>query len=157
MAALSALTLLDTADVTQNALEAFYTQWKNEELVINKWLTLQAQTQHEHTLDNVKGLLTHPAYNDHNPNKIYALLVGFCQNTAQLHHKSGRGYAFIAEQVCHIDGINPQVAARIARLIMNWRQYDDARQALMKAALQSIIDKDTLSPDVYEIVSKSLQ
>ena len=157
LAALSALTQSDANTVTQNALKAFYTQWKEEELVINKWLTLQAQTQHDNTLDNVKGLLSHPAYNDHNPNKIYALLVGFCQNTAQLHHKSGRGYAFIAEQVRHIDSINPQVAARIARLIMNWRQYDEARQALMKAALQSIVDKDTLSPDVYEIVSKSLQ
>ena len=37
-----------------------------------------------------------------------------------------------------------------------WRRYDPARQALMRAQLERILAAPGLSPNTYEMVSKSL-
>ncbi|NLY58950.1 MAG: aminopeptidase N C-terminal domain-containing protein, partial [Gammaproteobacteria bacterium] len=37
-----------------------------------------------------------------------------------------------------------------------WRKFDPARQEMMKVELARILEQDKLSPDVYEVVSKSL-
>ena len=38
----------------------------------------------------------------------------------------------------------------------DWRRYDDDRQAKMQAQLERIAACDSLSKDVYEIVSRAL-
>ena len=38
-----------------------------------------------------------------------------------------------------------------------YKRYDSARQELMKAELERILAVKTLSPNVYEIVSKSIK
>ena len=55
-----------------------------------------------------------------------------------------------------LDPINPQIAARLATQLGRWRHYDPARGALMQAQLSRILAADGLSPDVYEIATKSL-
>ena len=77
-------------------------------------------------------------------------------NMLGFHQADGEGYHFLAEQIIKLDAINPQVAARIVAPFTHWQHFDGERQALMKKALQSIMDNDNLSKDVYEIVSKSL-
>ena len=67
------------------------------------------------------------------------------------------GYDFMAESVIKVDGINHQVAARMASAFTTWRQYDAPRQALMKAQLQRVLAAPGLSENVFEIVSKSLE
>ena len=52
--------------------------------------------------------------------------------------------------------LNPQVAARIARAFDRWRKFDAGRQAHARAALERIRDKDGLSKDVAEVVTKAL-
>ena len=49
-----------------------------------------------------------------------------------------------------------QVAARMAGAFTTFKQYDAARQAAMKAALEKVAAVDGLSDNVREIVSKSL-
>ncbi|MDQ6977131.1 MAG: aminopeptidase N C-terminal domain-containing protein [Ghiorsea sp.] len=53
--------------------------------------------------------------------------------------------------------MNPQIAARMVRALMDWKRLEPTRQSLMKAALQSIADSQGLSGDVQEIVNKSLE
>jgi len=56
-----------------------------------------------------------------------------------------------------LNGLNPQVAARLLSPLGPWRRFGEPRRSLMKAQLQRILDEgDALSPDVYEIASKSL-
>ncbi|OQW98821.1 MAG: hypothetical protein BWK73_51755, partial [Thiothrix lacustris] len=59
-------------------------------------------------------------------------------------------------RVLELDAMNPQIASRMVRPLMNWRQYETIRSGLMKAQLERIQAHAGLSGDVYEIVSKSL-
>jgi aminopeptidase N len=156
IAALGALAQSETEEGTL-ALEEFYRQWKNDPLVLDKWLTLQSTSKRTDTLAEVRRLLGHPAYNGKNPNKVRALVGAFCQgNPARYHDLSGEGYAFCAEQILALDPVNPQVAARLAGALSNWRRFDPKRQAMMKKELEQIASVAGISRDVYEIVSKSL-
>jgi len=54
-----------------------------------------------------------------------------------------------------MDQMNAIAAARIAPPFTEWRLYDPARQQMMKAQLQRILDAKP-SPNIYEICTKSL-
>ena len=87
---------------------------------------------------------------------ISALIGAFASNPTVFHAKDGSGYDFIAEQTIAVDKINPQVAANLPVALGAWKKYDPERQEKMKAALEKIINTPNLSPNTYEIVSKSL-
>ena len=105
----------------------------------------------------MRALTAHPAFTRSNPNRLRALIGTFSQgNQLHFHDASGAGYAFLADEVLALDPDNPQVAARIVQPLGQWRRFDPARQALMKAALQRIHDRPGLSANTFEMVSKSL-
>jgi aminopeptidase N len=140
-----------------NCLDSFYQQWQNEDLVIDKWFTLQATSYMPDTFAVVKTLLQHPAFDLNNPNRTRSLVGAFSQsNPLNFHLSNGQGYQFLADQVIALNLINPQVAARMLSAITQWRRFDTARQELMKCQLERIIGTADISPDVYEVASKSL-
>jgi aminopeptidase N len=156
LAALQALANLDCPERV-SALADFYTRWKDEPLVLDKWFMLQATSELPDTLAEVKKLTQHPAFNLQNPNRVRALIGGFCSgNFIRFHDVSGSGYAFLADQVLALDKLNPQIAARLVQPLTSWRRYDSTRQALMKAQLERLAKTAKLSKNVYEIVEKSL-
>lgn len=154
----AALAMLANQDVAERkpALARFYERWKHEPLVVDKWFGVQATAQLSHALDEVKALLAHPAFDIRNPNKVYALIRGFCANHVRFHAADGAGYAFAADRIIQIDALNPQVAARIARAFDRWKKFDPVRQAHARAALERIRAARSLSKDVTEIVSRGL-
>lgn len=156
---LSALAMLANCDCPERlpALTGFYERWKREPLVLDKWFTLQATSQLPGTLQEVKELMHHPAFNLKNPNKVRALIGAFCQaNPVRFHTIDGSGYTFLREQVLILDPVNPQIAARLMNAFTRWRKYDTTRQGLMRGQLEQILRAPNLSPDVYEIAAKSL-
>ena len=156
MNALGALMLADGPQRSR-ALDAFYAMFKDEALVVDKWLGLQAGARGPATLERVKALLTHEAFSIKNPNKVRSLIGTFCNaNPAGFHAADGSGYAFWAERVVELDAINPQIAARLARAASSWTKLEPQRRALLKAALQGIAAKTGLSKDTFEVVNKSL-
>ncbi len=140
----------------ESALAAFYERWKDEPLVLDKWLRVQALSRLPGTLAEVQRLMDHPAFSISNPNKVYALIGSFIANHAHFHAADGSGYDFIATQVIALDARNPQVAARMARAFDRWKKFDAARQAHARAALERIRATAGLSKDVAEIVTKAL-
>ena len=157
-AALAALTNANAADCPQRetALADFYAQWKNEALVVDKWLQAQSTSRRPETLATVKALTTHPAFDIGNPNKIYALIRAFGANLARFNAADGSGYTFIADQILVLHDRNPQVASRLARCFDRWTKFDSDRQALARAALERIRDHVGLSRDVLEVVTRAL-
>ena len=154
-AAVSALAQIDCPE-RGKALEEFYARWKSEPLVVDKWLAVQAGSRLRDTLDRVRQLLRHPAFDIKVPNKVYALIRTFAGNHVNFHAADGSGYDFLADQVIAINAFNPQVGARMARGFDRWRRFDAARQAKARAALERIRDSDGLTRDVAEIVTKAL-
>jgi len=156
--ALAALCMLANCDCPERAraLDAFYGKWETEPLVVDKWLAVQATTRLPSTLADVKRLMTHPAFNIRNPNKVYALIGGFRGNQVHFHAADGSGYAFLAEQVIALDAINPQVAARMARGFDRWKKFDAGRQAHARTALERISSAKGVSKGVLEIATRAL-
>ena len=153
MAALSTLAQFNCPERTA-ALDTFIAKWKDEPLVVDKWLMVQSTSRLPSALDEVKRLCNHEAFDISNPNKVYALIRAFCANPARFH--SAEGYAFGADKVIELDRLNPQVASRIARAFDRWRKFDAGRQAHARAALERIRDSQGLSRDVGEIVQRAL-
>jgi aminopeptidase N len=156
--AFAALARLANCDCPERepALDAFYRKWKDEPLVVDKWLAVQSASRLPSALADTRRLMAHSAFSIRNPNKVYALLGGFLGNQARFHARDGSGYAFVAEQVITLDAINPQVAARMARRLDRWRKFDAVRQAHARAALERIRDANGASKGVLEIVSRAL-
>ncbi|KAJ3693074.1 hypothetical protein LUZ60_012169 [Juncus effusus] len=154
-AALAALTQ-NPGQTCDQILADFYDKWQNDYLVVNKWFALQANSDAPGNVENVKKLLTHPAFDLRNPNKVYSLIGGFCGSPVNFHAKDGSGYKFLGEIVVQLDKINPQVASRMVSAFSRWKRYDETRQDLAKAQLEMIMSANGLSENVYEIASKSL-
>jgi aminopeptidase N len=156
MAALRLLTDIAGPE-RQAALDDFFTRFKDNALVVDKWLAIQAISILPDTLAHVTALLQHPAFSLRNPNKARALIGGFTQgNMLRYHAVDGSGYAFHADRILELDRINPNVAARLLTPLGRWRRFDEGRQAKMTQALERILAAPNLSRDAYEIASKSL-
>src|SRR5262245_58865544 len=67
LAALATLSLHDVPE-RQAALDDFYSRYKADPLIIDKWFVLQATTPDPKTLDHVKALTAHQAFSMSNPN-----------------------------------------------------------------------------------------
>jgi len=137
--------------------DAFHDRWQDDPLVLDKWFAIQATAARPDVLDEVKRLMEHPGFMLKNPNRVRALVGGYMQaNPVGFHRADGAGYAFAAETIIALDALNPQVASRLAKVFSRWRRYDSNRQRLMHDALEHIAAREGLSPDVYEVVSNSL-
>ena len=155
----SALSELVNNNVPESVqlLNDFYEKYQTNTLIVCKWLAIQAYAPLSDTLQRVKSLLKHPAFDWKNPNKIRSLIGAFCTgNQVQFHQISGEGYVFLSEQIQHLDKLNPQIAARLLRPLTHWQRFDKTRRELMRDQLEQIVKTPGVSPDVYEIASKSL-
>ncbi len=156
---LAALSVLNEFDqpARAEALASFYERWKGDELVVDKWFSLQAMSSLPGTLARVKELTHHPAFTIKNPNRMRSLVGAFTQaNQLRFHDASGAGYAFLADQVITLDPLNPLMASRLIQPLGQWRRHNSGRQALMKRELERTLALPSLSKNTYEMASKSL-
>ncbi len=138
-------------------LQTFYSDWGHDSLVANQWLSVQAAAPRGDALARVRELMQHPVFELRNPNRVRALVGVFVnQNPVHFHRVDGEGYRFLADVVAQLDALNPQIAARLLTPLTRWRNFR-GRADQMCAQLQRLADRSGLSPDVFEVVSKSLQ
>ena len=156
LAALSVLADLDRPE-RPAALARFFADWEHDPLVVDKWFALQARSSLPGTVERVRELASHPAFDRRNPNRVRALVGAFAQgNQVRFHDPSGAGYAFLADEVIAIDPGNPTTAARLVQPLGMWRRHDRARQGLMRGQLERVLASPGLSKNTFEMVSKSL-
>ena len=156
LAALSEL--VDAGGIeADTALNDFYQRWRHEDLVIDKWFMIQARSCHPDTLSKVRSLMEHPAFTLKNPNRLRSLVGAFAAGNPQhFHAPDGSGYKLLIDVVIELNSLNPQTAARLLAPMRQWRRYEPIRQAAMAAELKRLLDQPKLSPEVYEVASKSL-
>lgn len=142
----------------EEVLEQFYKKWSHDDLVLDKWFSVQARARTSDALAQVKKLMQHPKFSIKNPNKVRALIGVFSnENVANFHDISGVGYEFLTAQIAQLNAINPQIAARLLTPLLRWKKFDSARQDLMGQQLISLSQLPNLSKDVGELVEKALQ
>ena len=157
-AALSALVNCPAAaDYATQALVAFEQEYRDEALVMNLWLQIQAINSQSGGLSRVEALMDHSAFTMTNPNKVRSLIGGFCSaNLLNFHSADGAGYRFLREQILSLNKTNPQVAARLVTPLTRWKAFAAPHSELMRSELQKIADEPGLVKDIYEIATKSL-
>ncbi|PIE42088.1 MAG: aminopeptidase N [Gammaproteobacteria bacterium] len=156
LAALAALNQVK-GNWRDTALATFYQRFKDDPQVIDKWFAVQAMADFDDTIASIKALARHPAFSMTTPNRVRALFTTFSmRNLAQFHAVSGQGYDLIADVVAQLDDINPSIAARMVAPLTQWKRFDNRRANLMKDKLQQLLNKKSISKDLYEIVSKSI-
>ena len=147
------------AELATPALERFHAMFKGEALVIDKWFALQA------TAPEVDGrvfaraleLLKHPDFSIRNPNRARSLIASLCMmNPAAFHRADAAGYVFWADRVLELDAANPQLAARMARIMDRWSRLAEPYRSAAHQAISRVAAKPDLSSDVREIVSRAL-
>ena len=156
---IGALTLLAAIERPERepALADFYTTWRHDPLVLDKWFAIQAAAPLPGAPARVRALTRHPDFTPANPNRLRALIGSFAQaNPAGFHDASGDGYALLAETIATVDPANPQLAARLVAAFGAWRRYPPARQALMAAALADLAARPGLSANSREMIAKIL-
>ncbi|HEY5710431.1 MAG TPA: aminopeptidase N [Allosphingosinicella sp.] len=138
------------------ALAEFYSRYRDNGLVLDKWFTTQALSTRDDTASAVEALAAHPDFTLTNPNRLRSLVGAFGANQRAFHDASGRGYRFLADMILAADKLNPQTAAKLVPPLGRWRRFGEDRAALMRTELERIVATPGLSKDVFEQVSKSL-
>ena len=141
-----------------DVIEVFYQQWQQDNLVMDKWFTVQATIPHASAKQRVMQLFDHDDFDIKNPNRVRSLLGAFCSaNPSCFHDIDGFGYNLLGSYIEKIDVMNPQIASRLCVPLTRWRRYSETRQKLMRSELERLISLPSLSKDVTELVEKSLK
>ncbi len=157
LAGLSAILRSQDSTRADEAVALFESRWQTDSLVMESWFSVQAGSESFGDLARIAVLLKHPLFSERNPNKVRSVIGAFAnQNWKHFHAGDGSGYAFLREWVGRLNALNPQIASRLVTPLTRWRKYPGPRGAQMKQHLESLIREGGLSPDVYEVVSKSL-
>jgi aminopeptidase N len=156
---LAALALLADAETPERetGLAEFHAKWRGDDLVLDKWFSIQAMSSRPGTIAAVRALYAHPDFDLKNPNRARALIGAFASgNPLHFHDTSGEGYRFLADAVIALDPINGQTAARLIGPLGLWRRQSAERGALMRRELQRVLDTPNLSKGSFEKASKAL-
>jgi aminopeptidase N len=141
----------------QSIIDDFYSRFRSYPLVIDKWFSTQAMSKSKTIFDDIKQLGQHKDFTLRNPNRARSLYGAFfVNNPVAFHHASGDGYNLIKNIVLEIDGFNPSLASRLLSALRDWKRFTPDRQIMMKKVLEEIVAHPTLSPNCFEIASKSL-
>ncbi len=138
------------------SLKEFYARFKDQTLVMQKWLSVQASNCADSTFDLVQELMKDEVFDMNVPNLVSALIGTFARNKVQFNHKSGRGLKFIAKMMKEVDAINPQSASRLAGAFNDYRKMPADLKAIAKAELEAIVADEKTSKNVYEKLTKTL-
>jgi aminopeptidase N len=156
LAALAVISQIPGA-AREQAFAAFAERFRDEPLVLDKWFALQAAIPEPGTLARVRALTAHPAFSFANPNRVRSLIGSFAlANPTQFNAPDSSGYAFLADTVIALNEANPQIAARLLTAFGSWRMLEPGRRAAAEASLRRIAAAPALSPDVADILQRSL-
>ena len=156
LTALRWITHYEQLESREAALADFYAQWQHEALVVNQWLTVQATRPGTDCVESVRALMTHPAFDWRNPNKLRALIGAFAGgNPIAFHRSDGAGYRLMSEVIERLQASNPQIAARMLAPMTRWRRYA-VGQETMRAELERLAAIDPLPKDVFEVLNRAL-
>ncbi|MCP4295722.1 MAG: DUF3458 domain-containing protein, partial [Proteobacteria bacterium] len=140
----------------ENDLNMFQQRWIDDPLVMDLWFGIHGRSRFSN-VESIKKLMEHPKFNNKNPNRIRALIGSFCSgNLVNFHNINGDGYIFLADQILRLDSFNPLEAARLMGPFSRWRKLDSRRKKMVKEQLQRILKQENLSPNTFEVASKTL-
>ncbi len=142
----------------ERVLESFFNKWKHDPLIVDKWIVAQAVSSIDMDLKRITDIENLDVFDIKNPNKVRSLVrTFFSMNLVQFNARDGSGYQWVANKIIELDKFNPQMAASMALAFNRIAKLDGDLQEKMVEELRRILRVDKLSPNTYEIVSKTLK
>lgn len=137
------------------ALAAFAQRWRDEALVMDQWFAVQATVPGADTVARAEALLGHEAFEWTLPNRVRAVVGTLVNgNPSAFHAPDGSGYAFFARALKKLDGINPQIAARLANGAARLQRLEPALAEQLGAALREL--RPAASANLAEVLDRIL-
>ena len=134
-------------------IDRFYHQHKSDVQVMDKWFSAQSISSLT-SVKEVRDLMSHELFTMKNPNRIRSVIGSFSQNTIQFHCQEG--YQLLSDVIVELDNLNPQIAARFAGIFNHWRRFIPKYSQLQESQIKSIIEREKISKDVFEIVQSAI-
>jgi aminopeptidase N len=63
----------------------------------------------------------------------------------------------MADQILRFDAQNPSLAARFCEVFSRWHKCAEPQHSLQRKQLERIVDEQSISPNVREILEKTLK
>ncbi len=156
LGALSAAAKQNSASLA-GMLSHFEEKWRDTTLVMDKWFTLSASIPSDNIMEQLEQLMARPDFSMKNPNRARSLIGAFVmQNPKYFHAVDASGYQFLADRIIELNEINPQVASRLITPLIQFKEFDLTRQALMKEELVRIQSTPNLARDLVEKLDAAL-
>lgn len=137
------------------ALDAFYTRFADNALVIDKWFRVQAMAPSGDGVATFLRLRHDINFTLSNPNRVRALGGAFAAgNYKSFHRRDGVGYQIFCELLGDLDMINPAVAARLCTALETVSRVDLQRRNHAKANIAKLLARNSLSSNTKEMLEK---
>ncbi|MFT6270067.1 MAG: aminopeptidase N, partial [Alphaproteobacteria bacterium] len=148
---------VNQGDMFDSLMLSFESQFGHDAVVMDKWFAMHGKSSKTDILAHLDLLQAHQQYSIKNPNKVRSLIGSFAfYNTLGFHKIDGSGYKYLTDYLIILDKINPQIASRLLTPLMQFSNYADENQQLIKMQLNRLYGVKGLSNDLFEKISKAL-
>ncbi len=133
----------------------FRRRYEGNALALDKWFAMQAQLPGADALARVQALEGDPSFMLKNPNRVQSLVGTFARsNPTGFHRADGAAYRWLADRLVAVDGLNPQVAARVATAFNGWKRLEPTRREAAHAVVAELAARKDLSRDLTDILGR---
>ncbi len=157
--ALRIANMLENEELREEIFALFLEKYKDQPLVIDKYLALQGAYSNKNVIANLKSIMENKEIFDlTNPNRVRYLIGSFASaNPLYFHNLDGSGYEFFKDCIIKIDKVNGFLAASLAKVLTRWNYYDKTRQELMKKTINNILAIQGISKGLSEVLKSSIK
>jgi aminopeptidase N len=136
----------------KSALKSFYNEWKDDAVVFNKWLQVQAWAPLESAFEDVKRLTVTAPFSLENPNNIYSLHRAFGTNYVAFQKEDGSTFKWFCDEILKIDKMNPQVASRLCGNFNFVKKFPEAMKQKAQLEIKRLLEDPQLSKNSRELL-----
>ena len=136
----------------EKALQIFFEDWKDDAVVFNKWLQVQAASRLPNTFSEVKRLAQTKPFSMDVPNNVYSLLRTLGANYLAMSDESGETYKWLCDRILEIDVKNPQVAARLCGCFNFVKKLPSVLKEKAQHEIKRVLASPTLSRNSRELL-----
>lgn len=118
-----------------------YERWQDAPKLLDRWLRAQSGARRADTITRVAALAAGPLYDRDDRGRVMGVWFPFAtRNRSVFHHPSGDGYRVFVDEVIALMPVNAGLVIRLVGDLLQFRRFDDHRQALLRAELERMAD-----------------
>lgn len=148
LAVLSKYQLQNAADY----LAHFYQTFAHEALVVDKWFMVQAMSDRA-DIGVISELMAHEQFDWHTPNRVRSVMSAVAARPVVLW--SEQGLKLYLSALAKLDGLNPQLAARLLGVLSRWYSLKSDLKSMAGEQLRTFA-QNAQSKDVQEVCQQLL-